>query len=88
MNKIKVYVEVLARFTEDGRLMPVAFTWEDGHRYEIDRIVKCQRSASRKAGGAGIMYTCIVEGKECNIFYEENYQWFLERKRLNGSSAL
>jgi len=79
-GKDKVYVDVIARFTKDGELMPVSFTWEDDHRYEIDRIIKCQRAASRKAGGAGIRYTCLVEGKQCNIFYEENFRWFLERR--------
>ena len=80
MNVIKDYEEVLARFSPDGRLTPVAFIWEDGHRYDIDRIVKCERCASRKAGGAGILYTCIVGGRPCHLYYEENYQWFLERK--------
>ena len=80
MEKIKVYVEVLARFTPEGSLLPVAFTWEDGRRYEIDRILNCQRCASLKAGGAGIRYTCMVGGRECHLYYEENLQWFLERK--------
>ena len=80
MEKIKVYVEVVARFTVDGKLLPVALIWEDGHRYEIDRIVRCQRCASRKAGGTGILYTCIVSGRECHLYYEENLQWFMERK--------
>ena len=80
MEEIKVYVEVMARFTADGRLQPVAFTWEDGRRSEIDRIVKCVRCASRKAGGVGIRYTCIVGGRECHLYYEENLHWFMERK--------
>ena len=80
MEKIKVYVEVMARFTDDGKLLPVAFTWEDGRRYEIDRIIKCTRCASRKAGGAGIPYTCMVGGRECHLYYEENLRWFVERK--------
>ena len=46
IRKIKVYVEVTARFTVDGEFSPVAFIWEDGRRYEIDRIVRCQRCAS------------------------------------------
>ena len=80
MNKVKVYVEVYARFTIDGHLQPVAFTWEDGTRYDIDKVTDCQRCASRKAGGAGIRYTCLVGGRECHLYYEENLQWFMERK--------
>ena len=82
MAEVKVYVEVLARFSADGILEPVSFTWEDGHTYKIDRITRCERCASRKAGGAGIRYTCLVDGKECNLYYEENYQWFLERRTV------
>ena len=80
MNRVKVYVEVFARFTSDGKLLPVALIWEDGSKYLIDRIVKYERCASRRAGGAGIMYTCMIAGQECHLFYEENQKWFLERK--------
>jgi len=79
-SNTKVYVEVNAVFTEDGELMPVSFIWEDGHKYVIDRVKTRQRCASRKAGGAGIRYTCMVEGRECSLFYEENYRWFMERR--------
>jgi len=45
-------------------MMPVSFTWEDGKVYKIDRVKNKERCASRKAGGTGIMYTFMVEGKE------------------------
>ena len=35
--------------------------------------------ASRKAGGTGIMYTVMVDGKECHLYYEFD-KWFMERK--------
>lgn len=76
---MKVYVSVTAEFTEDGALLPKAFVWEDGTRYTIDRIKKIERCASRKAGGAGIMYTCMVKGQESHLFYEENNRWFLNK---------
>ena len=46
----KVYVDVVAEFRKDGRLVPIFFTWEDGRKYSIDRILKIERCASRKAG--------------------------------------
>ena len=76
----KVYVDVLAVFSREGKLIPKAFVWEDGHRYEIDKISKPERCASRKAGGTGYRYTCQVGGKICHLTYEENYKWFMERK--------
>ena len=53
----KVYVDVVAEFRKDGQLVPIFFTWEDGRKYNIDRILKIERCASRKAGGVGMMYT-------------------------------
>ena len=56
---MKVYVEVLVWYTAEGRVVPVSFLWEDGHRYQIERVKNVQRCASRKEGGCGIMYTRI-----------------------------
>ena len=47
----KVYVDVLAIFTKDGRLVPSKFVWEDGREYEITKITDARRAASLKAGG-------------------------------------
>ena len=80
VNPAKVYVDVLAEFSREGVLRPCRITWEDGRRYMIDRVKKCERRASRKAGGMGLMYTCMVGGQEVNLFYEENMKWFVTRK--------
>ena len=66
----KVYVDVVAEFRKDGQLVPIFFTWEDGRKYSIDRILKIERCASRKAGGVGMMYTCMIQGQESHLFYE------------------
>ena len=79
MENMKVYVEVTAKFDTDGIMMPVSFIWEDGTVYQIDRIKAKERCASRKAGGTGIMYTEMVDGKECHLFYEFD-KWFMERR--------
>ena len=76
---MKVYVDVHAKFSKDGRLIPTDIVWEDGRTYKIDRVTRIERCASRKAGGAGIRYTCMVEGKESHLFYEVD-RWFVERK--------
>ena len=41
----KVYVDVVAEFRKDGQLVPIFFTWEDGRKYSIDRILKIERCA-------------------------------------------
>lgn len=79
IENMKVYVEVTTKFDTDGIMMPVSFIWEDGTVYQIGRIKAKERCASRKAGGTGIMYTVMVDGKECHLFYEFD-KWFMERK--------
>lgn len=76
----KIYVEVDAKFTSDGQLRPLVITWEDGRKFEIQRIKQCVRAASRKAGGVGLRYTCIIAGGEHHLYYEENLRWFVEKK--------
>nr|WP_267459234.1 hypothetical protein [Caproicibacter fermentans] len=76
----KVYVDVVAEFDSDGHIMPLAVKWEDGTRYEVDRVLDVRRAASLKAGGAGIRYTCRIMGKQACLWLEEN-RWFVEAKR-------
>ena len=68
MNDNKVYVEVIVKFSTEGAMMPIEFIWEDGTKYLIDKVKSKERCASRKAGGTGIMYTVMVDGKECHLY--------------------
>lgn len=80
MSRNKVYVPVTAEFSTEGVLLPKSFIWEDGREYRIDRVKDKRRAASTKAGGVGQRYTCLVEGKEVFLYYEDNNMWFMERK--------
>lgn len=75
----KVYVDVTAEFSKDGDLVPKSFRWEDGQVYEIERVKDVRRAASLKAGGVGMRYTCVIDGQEKHLFYEDNNMWFMER---------
>lgn len=74
----KVYVDVVATFSKEGCLIPMMFVWEDGKKYFIDKVIKVERCASRKAGGVGMMYTCMIQGRESHLFFEVD-KWFMER---------
>ena len=80
MENCKIYVDVTAKFTKDGQLLPKSFIWKDGHVYEVQRVTDVRRAASLRAGGVGMRYTCIVDGKESHLFYEDNNMWFVEGK--------
>ena len=79
----KVYVETVVDFSDEGIIRPLSIVWEDGKKYEITRVLHCERGASRRAGGAGLVYTCIVDGKEIHLYFEDasgGAKWFLESK--------
>jgi hypothetical protein len=33
-----------------------------------------------KAGGVGMRYTCVIDGRESYLFYEDKNFWFVEGK--------
>ena len=78
MDAAKVYVDVRATFSKEGRLTPTSIIWKDGTEYEIQRVKEVRRAASLKAGGAGLRYTCIISGRESHLYYEDNNMWFVE----------
>lgn len=79
MGAEKVYVEVIARFTPEGKLMPLSLRWEDGVSYPIQRVTEVCHRSSLKAGGAGIRYTCQF-GRHFRFLFLEEDRWFVERE--------
>ena len=72
--------QTIADFSADGRMKPLRLIWEDGRKYDVDRILRVDRCASLKAGGAGIRYVCRIQGQPVELYYEENGFWFVSRK--------
>ena len=85
----KVYVAVKVEFNEIGIMLPREITWEDGTRYEIDRVVDIRHAAAMKAGGQGDRYTVRINGQQSYLFFERSTnqtgnqlgRWFVERKQ-------
>ena len=75
----RVYVDVILMNKADGSKRPMYVIWEDGKKYEIDRVKQICRAASTKVGGTGLRYTIVVNGQETYIFEDDN-RWFVEAK--------
>ena len=88
----KVYVAVKADFSEEGIMLPREITWEDGKKFEIDRIIDIRQAPALKAGGQGDRYTIMVRGNQSYLFFERSTnltgnvigRWFVERKQVNA----
>ena len=84
----KVYVAVKVEFNEIGIMLPREITWEDGTRYEIDRVVDIRQAAAMKAGGQGDRYTVRINGQQSYLFFERSTnqtgnqlgRWVVERR--------
>ena len=75
----KVYVNVVVEYSKEGEIKPMYFTWDNGVRYDIDRVFEHQKAASLKVGGQGCRYRCRVKGKDIYLYLEEG-RWFMEGK--------
>ena len=87
-SEAKVYVAVIASFTEEGNLSPRKLRWEDGREYLIDKVLDVRPAAALKAGGQGDRYTVLINGHPSYLFFERSPnisgtnlgRWFVERK--------
>lgn len=75
----KKYINVVTMITKEAKLTPIFIIWDNGVKYHIDKVKEIRPAAS-KLGGCGILYRCMIEGKERNLFYEVN-RWFIESAR-------
>ena len=86
-SQAKVYVAVIASFSEDGNLFPRCLRWEDGREYSIEKVLDV-RPAALKAGGQGDRYSVQINGHQSYLFFERSPnirgtnlgKWFVERK--------
>ena len=88
VNEYKVYVPVEVRFTEEGTMLPKYIVWEDGKKYEIDKVTDIRPAPAQRAGGQGDRYTIWIGGKQSYLFFERYAtvtgcnlgRWFVERR--------
>lgn len=75
----RAYVKVVVEYSLEGNIRPLMVEWEDGRRFEVDRLLDVRRAASTKAGGQGMRYTVRILGHETYLFEDEG-RWFVEAK--------
>jgi len=76
IKTMKTYIEVIAKYNQQGQVRPLKIIWEE-RIYDIQRITDIRPAASLKAGGIGLRYTCVINGKTVYIFLDDN-KWFIE----------
>ncbi len=76
-NPAKIFVKVRADHLLDGSTRPLMIRSEDGPAMRIDRVTDVREAPSLKAGGQGVRYTCLIEGRQVYLFFDDPY-WFIE----------
>lgn len=75
VQREKRYVAVDVRFSEDGSLRPLQIIFDKGQVFQIDKVKDvCRRAAD--VGGVGDRYTCIIQGQERALWFEDG-RWFV-----------
>ena len=75
----RAYVKVVAEFSPEGAVRPLSVEWEDGRRFDVDKLLDVRRAAATKAGGQGMRYTVRISGRETYLF-DDNGRWFVEAR--------
>ena len=79
---IKVYVAVILRVDEDGRMKPLAIEWEDGRRFDITKVADVRQAPPRHVGSSPtVRYTVDIAGSRRKL-YHEGARWFVEKLLL------
>lgn len=75
----KRYVGVVSETDTAGNTWPKQIIWQDGARYDVDKVLAVRPAWSQKALAKGLRYSIRVEGQETYLYYE-NPRWFVEAK--------
>ena len=75
----RAYVKVVVEVSPEGKVRPLEVEWEDGRRFEVDRLLDVRWAAATKAGGQGMRYTVRILGRETYLFEDEG-RWFVEAR--------
>ena len=84
----KAYVTVHVEFSKEGPMLPREIVWEDGQKFEVDRVIDIRPSYAAKAGGQGDRYTIQINGQRTYLYFERSTnltgniigKWFVERR--------
>ena len=84
----KVYVSVTVDFSSEGVMLPRTIVWEDGKKYDIDRVIFIRQAYAAKAGVQVDRYTIQVNGERTYLYFERSTNlsgngiggWFVEGK--------
>lgn len=78
-NGRTVYIEVEARFTLLGQVIPLEVIWSDGRRFAVTRVRSVSNASPRGGAVCPVRYDCEIEGNRRRLYYDgDSRRWFVE----------
>ena len=87
-QKTRRYVDVIARWRDDGRIEPLMVCWPDGRSFQVDEVIGSP--ASDTFSGAPVhtqRYTVRIGGRVTHLYLERRAEgkgagvrWFVEAR--------
>lgn len=82
----KRYVDVIARWRDDGRIIPLVVCWDDGRTFQVDRLVgKPVSDMPPGSPGRTLRYTVMIGSKCTHLYLEQDEagskassRWYVE----------
>ena len=68
--KIKKYVDVLAKWSQDGTVVPLMIFWDDGRSFSVKNVVGPPVDLLRSTGADVVSYEVNVAGKTTRLYME------------------
>ncbi len=78
LSYIRHRIDVVAQRFSNGKELPRQVIWKDGRVFPVDKIDVAQEAARLKTGGIGTRFSCWFKGRQRNICYQTQGQWFVE----------
>ncbi len=72
------FIDVICFNSKDGDIYPLYIIWENGIKYQIDKILQKCPAASLKHGGSGMRYTCLIQN-QMRYLFNDNNRWFIDK---------
>lgn len=72
----KVYIQVMARVTPTGYIVPQQIRWVD-RWIKIDQVLDCRDMRETKQGGDGWRYRVRIGGKVVELYQQPDRRWYV-----------
>ena len=76
-EQTKVYIQVLARVTPSGYIVPTQIRWVDRRWIKIDQVIECRDMRETKQGGDGWRYRVRIGGQVVELYQQPDRRWYV-----------